>query len=106
MAINKELAEKQGLSEREVIAIEEVQKHLNTFLKCPTMYAKEEDAPEIVTAFEFVLQKLWNFPLDKKFHRYQNDLEGCTCEAKMDNQELIGVSEARWCTSDCPYHGY
>ena len=105
MTINRDLAEKQGLSEREVIAIEEIQKHLNTFLKRPTFYAKEEDAPEIVTAFELVLQKLWKFPMDKKFHRYQNELEGCRCPLR-DNSDLIGVEVGRWTNSDCPYHGY
>lgn len=105
MTINKDLAKQQGLSEREIITIEEIQRHLKAFLARPTMYVKEEDAPEIVTAFELVLQRCWGFPLDKKFHRYQTDLNGCAC-SKMDNQELIGHTESRWVTSDCPYHGY
>lgn len=105
MAINKTLADQQKLSEREIIAIEEIQRHLKAFLARPTMYVKEEDAPDVVTAFELVLQCCWKFPLVKRFHRYQTDLKGCTCPV-MDNRELIGVSEGRWVTSDCPYHGY
>lgn len=105
MTINKVLATRQELSEREIVAIEEVQKHLAAFLARPTMYVKEKDAPEIITAFEYVLQYLWKFLLDKKFHRYQNDLKGCLCPS-LDNRDLVGVEEGRWVNQDCPYHGY
>lgn len=105
MAINKVLAEQQNLTEREVIAIEEIQKHLKAFLARPTMYVKEEDVSEIVTAFEYTLQLLWKFPLNKKFHRYQNDLANCCCPSQ-DNKDLIGVEKGRWVNQDCPYHGY
>lgn len=105
MTINKKLAARQELSEREIVAIEEVQRHLDVFLKRPTFYTREEDCSEVVTAFEFVLQKLWGFPLDKKFHKYQNDLKGCLCPS-LDNRDLVGVDEGRWVDQNCPYHGY
>lgn len=105
MAINKELAEKKGLSEREIIAIEEVQKHLKAFLARPTMYTNEEDVSDIVTGFEYVLQCCWGFALDRKFHRYQNDLANCCCP-RLDNLDLVGVKTARWVNENCPYHNY
>lgn len=105
MTINKDLAKQQGLSERGIITIEELQKHLNAFLARPTIHVQEADAPEIVTAFELVLQYCWKFPMDKKFHRYGHKLNGCGCPQN-DNDELIGVSDGRWVNQDCPYHGY
>lgn len=105
MTINKILAARQELSEREIVAIEEVQRHLGVFLKRPTFYTPEEDCSEVVTAFEFVLQKLWGFPIDKKFHRYQNDLKGCLCDTKMDNMERVGATSSRVYNKECPFHG-
>jgi|SRR3990167_1202958 len=103
--INRKLAEQQKLTEREVVAIEEIQKHLKAFLARPTMYANEEDVSDIVTGFEYVLQYLFKFPLDRKFHRYQNDLAGCCCP-RFDNLDLVGIETARWVNENCPHHNY
>lgn len=102
--INKQLAQKMKLSEDRIKAIEVVQEQLKAFLARPTMYAENKDCANIVTSFELVLQNLWNFPMDIKFHRYQFDLEGCICP-KLDNQERVGHTETRIYNTSCPFHG-
>lgn len=55
-----------------------------------------------LTECEFELQRLWKFPLDKKFHRFW-DYHKCECP-KMDNDDA-------WPTGyyvvagNCPLHG-
>ena len=104
MTANRELAKKQGLSEDDIIAINTVHQRMEAFLKRPGMYANPKDCPDVVTAFETVLQALWYFPLDKKFHRYQFELNGCTCPC-LDNAERVGYTETRIVNKNCPYHG-
>jgi len=101
---NKALADKQGLTEETRTAIDVLHSELDAILFRPTMVANEKDIPAIVEAFEMVLQRLWNFPIDRKYHRYQFDIKGCTCP-KMDNLERIGWTETRIYSKDCIFHG-
>jgi len=50
---------------------------------------------------EFILQALWRFELDEKFHK-DYLLPGCTCP-KMDNDDAYPVQ--RWVSADCIFHG-
>ena len=105
MAINLELAKQRNLSENAITAIEAIHEGLHKFLLRPTMYAKAENCAEIVHGVEYTLQMLWGFPADRKFHRYEFDLEGCLCNAYMDNRERIGYTETRIYNTNCPFHG-
>lgn len=58
MAHNKELADRQGLSEEERICIDVLHEKLYAFLQRPTMYTNPENCPEIVTSFEHALQSV------------------------------------------------
>lgn len=104
MTHNKELADRQRLSEEERICIDVLHEELYAFLQRPTFYTKPENCPEIVTAFEYALQSVWGFPLDKKYHRYQFDLNKCLC-GTLDNLERVGYTETRIYNDACPYHG-
>lgn len=101
--INKELAIKMEISEDRQVAIQEVQDTLSDFLNDPTSHVQAKDVAEVVRGFEWVLQKLWGFPMDSNMHRYQWKVNGCTCP-KADNEELIGTG-TMWRHPDCPFHG-
>lgn len=58
---------------------------------------------EQVTELEFELQRLWNFPQDKEFHKYWLSVGHCSCPP-LDNLERIGYG--RIINLDCPVHGH
>lgn len=100
MHYNEALADKQGLSDEEREALDGTYEALLYAFEHPEEF---EDIERTVRDFEFQLQKLWKFPQDPKFHRYQQHIRGCTCPV-MDNLELVGYDEHRYRISDCPWH--
>ena len=56
----------------------------------------------MVEAIEFELQRLWNFNIDKGYHRYWLDFKVCKCP-RMDNLERLGYG--RIINQKCPLHG-
>lgn len=56
----------------------------------------------VCDALESEQQALWNFEVNKNFHRFF-DFPGCTCP-KLDNKERLGTEYAIFDTS-CPIHG-
>lgn len=100
MHYNEALADKQGLSAEEREALDGTYEALLYAFEHPEEF---EDIERTVRDFEFQLQKLWKFPQDPKFHRYQQHIRGCTCPV-MDNLELVGYDEHRYRISDCPWH--
>ena len=100
MHYNEALAEKQGLTSVQRMRLDQKYEELFSVLYSPENW----NAPEAqVRKIEFDLQKLWKFPQDPKFHRYQLEIKGCRCP-KLDNYELIGHTADRYRTSDCPWH--
>ena len=100
LAVNHEFAVKQGLTQAEIDALEPKYQALFDVLNNPEEYP---DPVASVEALEFDLQEAWHFPRDKRFHKYQLYIKGCTCPI-MDNVELIGYTEDRYSVSDCPWH--
>lgn len=97
---NEQLANEQGLTEEDRVHLDKVYEELIYALKHPELFA---DIEANIRSIEFNLQRLWKFPEDPKFHRYQEYIVGCTCP-RLDNRELIGYSADRYRTSDCPWH--
>lgn len=58
---------------------------------------------EQVTELEFELQRLWNFPQDKEFHKYWLSVGHCSCP-NLDNLERLGYG--RIINLGCPVHGH
>lgn len=100
MAINYEFAVKQGLTEEEIAALPSRYLLLDDVLSNPEKY---DDPVATVEKMEFDLQEAWHFPRDKRFHKYQLWIKGCTCP-RLDNAELFGHTEDRYAVSDCPWH--
>ena len=101
---NKQLADARNIPQGNRDAIDVLHTRLKTFLHRSEMWVDDKEAPEIVRAYEFVLQDLWQFPLDDKFHSYTFDLKRCTCP-KIDNMERVGRTSTRIYSGDCPHHG-
>lgn len=101
--INKNLATRKKLSEDRRTAIQEVQQALSDFLNDPTGHVEAKEVAEVIQGFEWVLQKLWGFPMDHKMHRYQWKANGCSCPY-LDNEELIGTG-TMWRNGKCQFHG-
>jgi hypothetical protein len=100
MHYNEALADKQGLTDADREDLDKVYEELFYALEHPEVFA---DIEANVRQIEFNLQRLWRFPEDPKFHRYQLEIKGCTCP-RMDNYELIGHTADRYRVSDCPWH--
>lgn len=100
MHYNEALADSQGLTAEERVALDETYELLFDALNNPENYANVE---KTVTELEFRLQEQWYFDQNPKFHRYQTHIKGCTCP-KLDNAELVGYSADRYRVSDCPWH--
>ena len=76
MAHNKELAKKQGLSEEDCIAIDELHKMREQIMARPSMFFESiEETVEALHGIAFALQWLWGFPLNKKMHKDVFDFE-------------------------------
>ena len=76
MAHSKELAKKQGLSEKDCIAIDVLHKMREQIVSRPNMFFEStEEAVEALHGIAFALQWLWGFPLDKKMHKDIRDFE-------------------------------
>lgn len=97
------LISEQNISEQEEIALTVIHRRLSEFLNDPSR-VDPELAQGIVTAFEYVLQAVWKFPLDNSYHRYGIDLNGCTCP-HLDNLDRVGRTNTRICNFDCKFHG-
>ena len=101
--INKELAVKMNVPEDRQVAIQEVQDALSDFLNDPTSHVQAKEVAEAIRGFEWVLQKLWGFPMDRNMHRYQWKANGCKCP-QADNEDMIGTG-TMWVNQECPFHG-
>lgn len=76
MAHNKELVKKQGLSEEDCIAIDELHKMREQIMARPSMFFESiEETVEALHGIAFALQWLWGFPLNKKMHKDVFDFE-------------------------------
>jgi len=104
MAHNKELAKKQGLSEKDCIAIGVLHKMREQIVSRPDMFFDDkEKVLEVLQGVEYSLQWLWNFPMDKNWHLTQFRLPECLCPY-LDNKERAGTGY--WVINKkCPYHG-
>ncbi|QNN99956.1 hypothetical protein phiPsa267_042 [Pseudomonas phage phiPsa267] len=100
MHYNEALADKQGLSDTDRVALDKVYEQLHYALEHPEVFGSVED---VVRELEYDLQHLWKFPQDPRFHRYQLEIKGCTCPL-FDNMELFGHTADRYRVSDCPWH--
>jgi len=102
--LNKNLVEKQGLSERRVIALEEAHGILKQLLSRPDIHFKDaEHCNDVIEGVEYVLQLLWGFPLDRNYHTHWLNVDGCKCP-KLDNMDTMGL-EIRFINAECPWHG-
>lgn len=95
--INLALASQRGLSIYQVIAIDQVYQKLKQVLVRPDHFGNEQQVVDIVKGFEYTLQSLWGFDLNKDHHRYWNEIEGCLCP--QSNNAF------RYINGDCRFHG-
>lgn len=101
--LNEKLLITQGVKPKAEDAIVAIHKVLQGVLSSPDEYGKPSNVVSIVEHLEYTLQSLWDFPLDKKFHRYWFEVDGCECP-KMDNRYRIGSGYFIY-NMQCPYHG-
>ena len=105
MSINMALATRLGLGEKRVAKIvltqalaEACLDEMRKVKALPTLRALANSW----TSAQFILQALWGYPEDARFHRFW-ELPHCLCP-KMDNEERWGTD---WTirASHCPIHG-
>lgn len=98
--INMPLARSRNLTDKDIEELEATYLLLRNVLEYPELTG---DPTAKVTELEYELQRLWKFPQDAKFHKYQLFMKGCTCPV-LDNAELYGHTKARYIAGDCPWH--
>lgn len=102
--LNKHLVEKQGLSERRVIALKEVHDILKQLLSRPNIHFKDaQHCNDVIEGVEYAMQLLWGFPLDRNYHTHWLNVDGCKC-GYWDNMDAFGT-EYRYINAECPWHG-
>lgn len=101
--LNKNLLNSQQINEETELGIKAVHTMLDLVLDNPGIVGIES-VSKVVRGLEFALQKLWNFPQDKNFHRYQFMINGCDCP-KMDNEDMFQFGQPyRYYNMECPVH--
>lgn len=102
--LNQRLAERQNVSDKQLEALQ--LSHQLRWMLFET--AKQQTDPlklrllaNVFESLESEQQKLWNFDVNKDFHRFF-DFPGCTCP-KMDNAERIGTPYHIY-SANCPIH--
>ena len=70
MAVNMELAVKQGLSDTDVMLIDSIHTHLDLVINNISLEHDEQLVREHVRTMEFQLQELWGFNQDARYHTW------------------------------------
>lgn len=70
MTINRELAEDCGLDESAIQEIEELHEALDALIAAWVKEPYSEDRAEDIHSLEYRLQKLWGFPMDRRYHTW------------------------------------
>lgn len=104
--LNERLAQRQGVSDEALAAL--VVSHQLRWLIFEAAEAVKDEPKTlrmlagVFSALETEQQRLWNFPLDPRFHHFF-ELPGCTCP-KIDNMERLGT-DYMIRSLNCPIHG-
>ena len=70
MAVNMELARKQGLTNTEIMLIDSIHNHLDLVIDNISLEHDEQDVRKHVRVMEFQLQELWGFSQDGRYHQW------------------------------------
>ena len=101
--LNQALVERQNISGETQEAIKLVTARLRQILERPFHYSGDPAVVvSIIEGMEYTLQNLWNFPMDRDYHRYWHEVKGCTCPS-MDNNDPIYFGQ-RITRQGCPFH--
>jgi hypothetical protein len=68
MTINRKLAEDRGLDEHEILEIESLHEELDALIAAWVKEPYSEVRAEEIHSLEYQLQKLWGFPIDRRYH--------------------------------------
>lgn len=104
--ISVQLAERQGLTQDAVNAIELLHRFKDDmFDLCRNVYVDGESGGFVLALeqIEFSMQRLWEFEESSAHHTWWYQIPGCTCP-KLDNQDMMGIDQ-RIISCDCPFHG-
>lgn len=73
MVANRFLAKTRGLSEKDIQRIDDIHLYLEGFIEdCVIKNKEESEVLEEIEKWEFLLQEIWGFPLDKSKHTWKN----------------------------------
>lgn len=101
--LNENLLKSQQINEETELGIRAVHTMLDLVLNNPELVGLNR-ASGVVRGLEFALQKLWNFPQNENFHRYQFMIDGCDCP-KMDNEDMFRTGQpGRYINMECAIH--
>lgn len=70
MTINRKLAEDCGLDEYEILEIEALHEELDALIAAWVKEPYSEDRAEDIHSLEYKLQKLWGFPMRRRYHTW------------------------------------
>lgn len=109
--LNEKLIKEQEVSYQQRSEIVSLHKQLKLIFKVAKKakkkniltYTTGKIISDTVLNIEYALQSNWNFPLDANYHKYQNDIPGCTCPRE-DNKDTYG-SPIKWLNVKCKFHG-
>ena len=100
---NKELADCQNLGEEERNVIDILHRMREQIVARPSMFVEEENLAEVLHGIEFCLQWLWQFPLDKRYHKgveeylFKRPWVGRTFRCKVTEEEFTIPDAVKEC---------
>jgi len=100
---NEDLMESRGITGERKALLEDVYADMDALLRRPEMFSDSpKNAVEVCRRLESQMQRLWGFPQDPNWFRYEFEIKGCTCPA-VDNGEFVGTPY-RYFNLECPIH--
>lgn len=100
---NEELLKSKNIEGNHKRLLEDAYFKLSAVLCRPSFYGEPEEVVQLIEGLEYTIQFLWGFDLDRKYHRYWKEVDGCVCP-KLDNEDAI-YRGVRVIDTTCNFHG-
>lgn len=102
--LNEALIVEKQVSMETQLAIKATHVVLDRILDNPELLGAQGTL-EAVQGLEYSLQKLWGFPQDPGYHRFEFKIKGCSCP-EMDNFDMWATGmKHRYYNMNCVIHG-
>lgn len=102
--LNPFLVEERKISEESQLGIKAIHIVPDNVLNNPENFDDAVNIVDVIHGLEYELQKLWEFPQDSGFHKFDFEIKGCKCPL-LDNYNMwVTVNPRRYYNTECLIH--